>query len=32
MEKSIMAWCGEHGDATVAEKREAAKVIIDGFV
>lgn len=32
VEKSIMAWCGEHGDATVAEKREAAKVIMDGFV
>ena len=32
VEKSIMAWCGEHGGATVAEKREAAKVIMDGFV
>ena len=32
VEKSIMGWCKEHGDATVAEKREAAKVIMDGFV
>lgn len=32
VEESIMGWCRAHGDATVAEKREAAKVIMDGFV
>lgn len=30
--ESIMGWCRSHGGATVAEKREAAKVIMDGFV
>lgn len=32
VEESIMGWCRAHGDATVAEKREAAKLIMDGFV
>lgn len=32
VEESIMGWCRAHGDATVAERREAAKVIMDGFV
>lgn len=32
VEESIMGWCRAHRDATVAEKREAAKVIMDGFV
>lgn len=32
VEKSIMGWCREHESATVAEKREAAKLIMEGFV
>ena len=32
VEESIMGWCRAHGDAALAEKREAAKVIMDGFV
>lgn len=29
---SVLAWCRSHEDATVAEKREAAKLIMEGFV
>ena len=32
VESSVLAWCRSHGDATVAEKREAAKLIMEGFV
>lgn len=32
VESSVLAWCRSHEDATVAEKREAAKLIMDGFV
>ena len=32
VEESIMRWCREHESATVAEKREAAKLIMEGFV
>ncbi len=32
VEESIMGWCREHESATVAEKREAAKLIMEGFV
>ena len=28
----MLAWCRSHEDATVAEKREAAKLIMEGFV
>ena len=27
-----MGWCREHESATVAEKREAAKLIMDGYI
>ena len=32
VESSVLAWCRSHEDATVAAKREAAKLIMDGFV
>lgn len=32
VESSVLAWCRSHEDASVAEKREAAKLIMDGFV
>lgn len=32
VESSVLAWCRSHEGATVAEKREAAKLIMDGFV
>ena len=32
VESSVLAWCRSHEDATVAEKREAAKLIMEGFV
>ena len=32
VESSALAWCRSHEDATVAEKREAAKLIMEGFV
>ena len=32
VESSVLAWCRSHDGATVAEKREAAKLIMDGFV
>lgn len=32
VEEAIMGWCREHESATVAEKREAAKLIMEGFV
>lgn len=32
VEESIMGWCREHESATVAEKREAAKLIMDGYI
>lgn len=32
VESSVLAWCRSHEGATVAEKREAAKLIMEGFV
>lgn len=32
VEAAVLAWCRVHGAATVAEKREAAKLIMEGFV
>lgn len=32
VETAVFAWCRAHEDATVAEKREAAKLIMEGFV
>lgn len=32
VESSVLAWCRSHEDATVAEKREAAKLVMEGFV
>lgn len=32
VETAVLAWCRAHDDATVAEKREAAKLIMEGFV
>ena len=32
VEAAVLSWCRAHGDATVAEKREAAKLIMEGFV
>lgn len=32
VEQRVLGWCRSHGDATVAEKREAAKLIMEGFV
>ena len=32
VESSVLSWCRSHEEATVAEKREAAKLIMEGFV
>lgn len=32
VEVAVLAWCRAHEGATVAEKREAAKLIMEGFV
>lgn len=32
VESAVLAWCRAHEGATVAEKREAAKLIMEGFV
>lgn len=32
VEAAVLAWCRSHGGATVAERREAAKLIMEGFV
>lgn len=32
VESSVLAWCRSHEGATVAEKRETAKLIMEGFV
>lgn len=32
VESAVLAWCHAHEGATVAEKREAAKLIMEGFV
>ena len=32
VESSVLAWCRANASATVAEKREAAKLIMDGYV
>ena len=32
VETAVLAWCRAHEGATVAEKREAAKLIMEGFV
>lgn len=32
VEQRVLGWCRSHKDATVAEKREAAKPIMEGFV
>lgn len=32
VEQRVLGWCRAHKDATVAEKREAAKLIMEGFV
>ena len=32
VEQRVLGWCRSHEDATVAEKREAAKLIMEGFV
>ncbi len=32
VEAAVLAWCRAHEGATVAEKREAAKLIMEGFV
>lgn len=32
VETAVLAWCRAHEDATVAEKREAAELIMEGFV
>lgn len=32
VESSVLAWCRSHEGATAAEKREAAKLIMEGFV
>lgn len=32
VEAAVLAWCRDHEGATVAEKREAAKLIMEGFV
>lgn len=31
VEQRVLGWCRSHKDATVAEKREAAKLIMEGF-
>ena len=32
VEQRVLGWCRSHKDATVAEKREAVKPIMEGFV
>ena len=32
VESSVLAWCRANASATVAEKREAAKLIMDGYI
>ena len=32
VEQRVLGWCRSHKDATVAEKCEAAKLIMEGFV
>ena len=32
VESAVLSWCRSHEGATVAEKREAAKLIMEGFV
>ena len=32
VEQRVLGWCRSHKDATVAEKREATKLIMEGFV
>ena len=32
VESSVLAWCRQNTDASVAEKREAAKLIMEGYV
>ena len=32
VEAAVLAWCRAHEGATVAEKREAAKLIMEGFI
>ena len=32
VEQRVLGWCRSHKDASVAEKREAAKLIMEGFV
>lgn len=32
VEQRVLGWCRAHKDASVAEKREAAKLIMEGFV
>ena len=31
-EQRVLGWCRSHEGASVAEKREAAKLIMEGFV
>ena len=32
VESSVLAWCRDNASATVAEKREAARLIMDGYI
>ena len=32
VESSVLNWCRQNPDASVAEKREAAKMIMEGYV
>ena len=32
VESSVLSWCRQNPDASVAEKREAAKLIMEGYV
>lgn len=32
MEQRVLGWCRSHKGASAAEKREAAKLIMEGFV
>lgn len=32
MEQRVLGWCRSHEGAPVAEKREAAKLIMEGFM
>ena len=32
MEQRVLGWCRSHEGVSVAEKREAAKLIMEGFV